>query len=59
MHPLGWALIPSRGIYLYPLDNGDISYSLPGYVCEYDSNGVYKNKYDSGVGDTCIFFDLE
>lgn len=60
--PSGLGVDPITGnifISSYPLDNGDISYSLPGYVCEYDSNGVYKNKYDSGVGDTCIFFDLE
>lgn len=33
------------------------SYTVPGYVFQYDTNGILVKKYDSGVGPACIFFN--
>lgn len=38
-------------------DTGWESYTVPGFVYQYDSTGKFIKKYDSGVGPACIFFN--
>lgn len=46
-------------ILSYPKDHdtGYASYTLPGYVNEYDSDGNFLKKYDAGVGPTTLTFN--
>lgn len=38
-------------------DTKSESYSLPGFVFQYDNNGKFVKKYDCGIGVSCIFFN--
>lgn len=60
--PSGLGVDPQSGyifISSYPMDNGYASYSLPGYVCEFDANGNFKKKYPIGAGTAFIFFNMK
>lgn len=58
--PSGMGVDPVTGnifIASYPLENGYASYTLPGYVNEYDANGTFVKKYGVGAGTAFVFFD--
>ncbi len=42
-----------------PIDGGYASYSLPGTVCQYRTDGTFVKKYNAGVGPAAIFFNAE
>ena len=59
--PTGISVDPKTGhIYIISYnedpDTKKAAYSLPGYVNEYDSNGSFIKKYDTGVGPNAIKF---
>ncbi len=56
--PAGIEVDPFSGdifITSYVMDGGKASYVLPGYCKIYDRNGVYKNRFETGVGPTLLF----
>ena len=60
--PAGIGVDPFRDVLLIasvPMDNGYPSYLLPGYVCEYTTEGKFLKKYNTGVGEAAIFFNVE
>lgn len=56
--PCGIAIDANGGIYItsYTLVGGYASYTTPGYVNEYSSNGTFVKKYDVGVGAVYMTF---
>lgn len=58
-YPSGIGVDPVSGTLLissYPLENGKASYTLPGYVCRFNSAGNYIDRFNIGVGEPCMFF---
>lgn len=61
-YPSGMAVDPVRGdIFVGSLIQDGIypSYTAPGYVCVYGSDGTFKSRYNVGAGPAAIFFDLD
>lgn len=60
--PAALAVDPITGkIYItsYSLDNGKVSYAIPGYCNEYDAQGNFSRKFSVGVGPAAMFFNYE
>ncbi len=58
-YPSGIGVDAENGTLLIsamPLDGGYASYVLPGTLCEYDLNGLYRKTYNIGSGPAVIFF---
>lgn len=58
-YPSGIGVDPESGTVLissYPLENGSASYSLPGYVCRFNSSGSFIDRFNIGVGEPNMFF---
>lgn len=59
--PAGIQVDPITGdifITSYVMDGGKAGYALPGYCKIYDRNGVYKSRFETGVGPTFLFPSL-
>lgn len=59
--PCGVRVDPITGdifITSYVMDGGKVGTYLPGYCKIYDRNGVYKSRFETGVGPTFLFPSL-
>lgn len=59
--PAAIAVDPLTGkiiISSYVMDGGYASHSLPGYAKVYSSTGVFESRFNTGVGPTLMFFNL-